>query len=138
MLNEKTIVKQPSFNFQVATDLEDSLNNSSVSTNSLKSAIFSDQGLKRQRSWQSHSNITNTHNIHFSLSQEKLVNSVGCMSELSTRFISHIKALNESRDIFCSTEYPNSFTGEEAVVKKNFKSKKALYYLFVDLFFKRI
>ncbi|KAI8645474.1 CNH domain-containing protein [Parasitella parasitica] len=37
------------------------------------------------------------------------------LSELSKLFVLRVKALIKSRNIFCSTEYPKSFTGQEAV-----------------------
>lgn len=41
--------------------------------------------------------------------------SVALLSELSRQFVQRVNALVASRNIFCSTEYPKSFTGEEAV-----------------------
>lgn len=123
-MKEKT-VNQPSFSFQVEEHLE-SLNNSSIDTtmsrhNSYKSVSFSEQGLQRQLSWQSHVSMANTRAIHFSIAQD--ITSIAFLSELSTRFTLHIKSLVQSRDIFCSTEYPTSFTGEEAVVRKKNRKK---------------
>lgn len=41
--------------------------------------------------------------------------SIALLSELSRQFVQRVNALVASRNIFCSTEYPKSFTGEEAV-----------------------
>lgn len=38
------------------------------------------------------------------------------LSELGEKFIIEIRQLNEHRRMFCTAEYPLSFTGEEAVV----------------------
>lgn len=41
--------------------------------------------------------------------------SIALLSELSRQFVQRVNVLVASRNIFCSTEYPKSFTGEEAV-----------------------
>lgn len=41
--------------------------------------------------------------------------SIALLTELSRQFVQRVNALVASRSIFCSTEYPKSFTGEEAV-----------------------
>lgn len=38
------------------------------------------------------------------------------LSELGEKFIIEVRQLNEHRRMFCTAEYPLSFTGEEAVV----------------------
>lgn len=53
------------------------------------------------------------HNIQ--LHAEPANPSIAFLSELSKLFVHKVNALVESRNIFCSTEYPKSFTGEEAV-----------------------
>lgn len=114
--------KQPSFSFQVVSaeppfEEENSSNNSSMTS---ATTILSRQGsstsaAENRRNNLSFLNLSNS--IHFSLHRQP-TGSNAFISELSSRFITQIKALTESRDIFCSTEYPASFTGEEAVVKQ--------------------
>lgn len=41
------------------------------------------------------------------------------LSNLSGAFIKKIKALEHVRELFCANEYPESFTGAEAVVRQN-------------------
>lgn len=40
------------------------------------------------------------------------------LSDLAHRFVLRVKHLNRTRRIFCTDEYPMSFTGEEAVVRE--------------------
>lgn len=46
------------------------------------------------------------------------------LSDLSKTFIRRIKALEHVRELFCANEYPESFTGQEAVVRKNKNRKR--------------
>lgn len=116
----KTIAKQPSFSFHIVTseppfiEEESSSNNSSMTS---AATILSRQGSSSTSSAAHKRNISflnMTHSIHFSLHKEPVLTNA-LMSELSSRFITQIKTLTDSRDIFCSAEYPTSFTGEEAV-----------------------
>ncbi|KAG2229932.1 CNH domain-containing protein [Thamnidium elegans] len=111
----------PPFCFKVAgVPSEDSYNSSGMDTpalsrhDSLKSEVHSD--LKREGSFKNNKIYINTSPIYFKLNNpDQDENNLAYMSTVSKGFISSIKSLCESRDIFCSTEYPNSFTGEEAV-----------------------
>lgn len=44
----------------------------------------------------------------------------GLLSVLSRAFIRHVKGLEHVRELWCASEYNESFTGSEAVVKYNF------------------
>jgi hypothetical protein len=87
--------------------------------NSNRSGIESVNIPKRQCSWQDYKkkrqkDISDA--IVMSLHTIQYQNSIAFMSEVVKNFIKRIHELCQSRDIFCSTEYPDSFTGEEAVV----------------------
>ncbi|KAI9476322.1 MAG: CNH domain-containing protein [Benjaminiella poitrasii] len=118
--NEKTTIKHPMFNFKLAGIPDEELpvvettSTSSIATTTTSSSdIQCDDGLinSRQHSWPSY---INTQPVSLKLA-ENASPTLAFKSELCASFISKVTSLVESRNIFCSTEYPKSFTGEEAV-----------------------
>jgi hypothetical protein len=84
---------------------------------------------KRYGIQQNYSNIPISLQLSSSNEEEQNIKSVAFISELSKQFVYNVKELCKSRDIFCTTEYPNSFSGEEAVVK--YRKKRLCLCLFV-------
>jgi hypothetical protein len=76
--------------------------------------FFENVVLKRQLSWQNYQNKRRSENNinNFDMTSP----SIAFISELSKIFAFKIKELCHTRDLFCSREYPLSFTGEEALV----------------------
>lgn len=118
----------------IVIEEEEDSNSSGIDTS------ISTDSMSRQDSWKSNpSSVIQTKrlgiksttiplllklSLNDSNEKEENVKSVACISELSKQFVYNIKELCKSRSIFCSTEYPNSFAGEEAVVNK----KKMLFF----------
>ncbi|KAI7903164.1 CNH domain-containing protein [Cokeromyces recurvatus] len=110
MKNTKLILKQPAFNFKLAGIPDDELpviettSTSSIATTA--TACSSDI---------QYDDCLINNNAVLSKPNELSPSILAYKSELCSLFISKINNLVESRNIFCSTEYPKSFTGEEAV-----------------------
>ena len=101
-------------NYSVSSD-GGSSNSSALSSFTSFSSLTTFSSLKRQESIRSASYFMNNC-IHFSLYNPGEVSKRALQTELTNLFISHVHTLTRSRAIFCSAEYPMSFTGREAVV----------------------
>lgn len=64
---------------------------------------------------------------------------MACLSILATAFVAKVRELADMRELFCAIEYPESFTGSEAVVSKRthlvtFSANNPLTINFIYLF----
>ncbi|KAG1122601.1 hypothetical protein G6F42_011330 [Rhizopus arrhizus] len=94
------MAKQPSFSFRIAGVIMDDMDGSSSSTTTTTASTATTAQMSPSED-QCH--------------DDKDRPSIALLTELSRQFVQRVNALVASRSIFCSTEYPKSFTGEEAV-----------------------
>lgn len=99
-VNRHHTAKQPSFSFKIAGIIMDDMDGSSNSSTTTGTASTT----------QISSSEDQCHHDKYSRPP-----SIALLSELSRQFVQRVNVLVASRNIFCSTEYPKSFTGEEAV-----------------------
>ncbi|KAL9553295.1 hypothetical protein MBANPS3_003354 [Mucor bainieri] len=100
-VNRKHTAKQSSFSFKIAGVIMDDMDGSSNSSTTTTTA--------------STATTTQMSSSEDQCRHDKERPSIALLSELSRQFVQRVNALVASRNIFCSTEYPKSFTGEEAV-----------------------
>jgi hypothetical protein len=60
---------------------------------------------------------------------------MACLSVLATAFVAKVRELADMRELFCAIEYPESFTGSEAVVREHTHLLSANNPLTVIIFF---
>ncbi|KAF1800508.1 CNH domain-containing protein [Mucor lusitanicus] len=98
-VNRHHTAKQPSFSFKIAGVIMDDMDGSSNSSTTTATASTAQMSLSEDQ-------------CHLDSKDRP---SIALLSELSRQFVQRVNVLVASRNIFCSTEYPKSFTGEEAV-----------------------
>ncbi|KAL7324779.1 Rho guanine nucleotide exchange factor, variant 2 [Mucor circinelloides] len=99
-VSRRHMAKQPSFSFRIAGVIMDDMDGSSSSTTTTTASTATTTQMSPSED-QCH--------------DDKDRPSIALLTELSRQFVQRVNALVASRSIFCSTEYPKSFTGEEAV-----------------------
>ncbi|EPB87263.1 hypothetical protein HMPREF1544_05985 [Mucor circinelloides 1006PhL] len=99
-VSRRHMAKQPSFSFRIAGVIMDDMDGSSSSTTTTTASTATTAQMSPSED-QCH--------------DDKDRPSIALLTELSRQFVQRVNALVASRSIFCSTEYPKSFTGEEAV-----------------------